>query len=148
MTGLGLIGRHLARSERGAAMVEFAIVTPLLLTMAFGVIDFGRAFYVYNLLNSVARDGARLGAAQGVAATSATIKTRIINEIVPEYRMTGATAPTAEQITVTLTGGLPSNTGNVTVTIHDYAFTPWVPVLPIAQNLTLNTSATFRREIF
>jgi hypothetical protein len=36
---------------------------------------------------------------------------------------------------------------DVTVTVQGYSFNSWTPILPLARNLTLNTSATFRREI-
>jgi hypothetical protein len=52
------------RDERGAAIVEFALVVPLLLSMLFGIAEFGVAF---NDLNS-ARSGTREGARAGVVA--------------------------------------------------------------------------------
>jgi Flp pilus assembly protein TadG len=133
------LGRRFVRGDGGAAMVEFALATPLLLTMAFGVIDFGRAFYVYNKLSSVVRDGARLGAAQGATATQATVTSRITGAILAEYDLTGARAPNVSvQVTNT----------DVVVSVQNYAFTSWLPILPIARNLTLSTTATFRREVF
>jgi Flp pilus assembly protein TadG len=107
--------------------------------MAFGVIDFGRAFYVYNKLSSVVRDGARVGAAQGATATNTTVATRITGAILAEYDLAGARAPA---VTVNVT-----NT-DVEVRIDAYPFTGWLPILPIARNLTLSTTATFRREVF
>jgi Flp pilus assembly protein TadG len=45
--------------ERGAAMVEFAIVLPLLVTLVFGIIEFGRAYNAQISLTHAAREGAR-----------------------------------------------------------------------------------------
>jgi len=53
----GTMGR-----DRGAAAVEFAIVLPLLLLLAFGIIDFGRALNAQITLTQAAREGARLDA--------------------------------------------------------------------------------------
>jgi Flp pilus assembly pilin Flp len=50
------------RDERGNAMVEFALVAPLLVVMLFGIIDFGN---VYNQLQSL-RQGVQEGARVGV----------------------------------------------------------------------------------
>ena len=133
------LGRRFVRGDGGAAMVEFALATPLLLLMAFGVIDFGRAFYVHNKLSSVVRDGARVGAAQGATATNTTVATRITGAILTEYDLAGARAPA---VTVNVT-----NT-DVEVRIDAYPFTGWLPILPIARNLKLSTTATFRREVF
>ena len=47
---------------RGAAMVEFALVAPLLFVVIFGTIDFGRAFHYWNLEQQMANEGARLAA--------------------------------------------------------------------------------------
>jgi Flp pilus assembly protein TadG len=47
--------------ERGAALVEFAIVLPILLLVVFGIIDFGVAFADYQNVRSGTREAARLG---------------------------------------------------------------------------------------
>ena len=51
--------RRLARSERGTAIVEFALIAPLLFFLVFGIIEFGRALNYYNDLTQLAGQGAR-----------------------------------------------------------------------------------------
>jgi hypothetical protein len=51
------------RDERGAAMVEFAIILPLVLLLTFGLIDFGFAFADAAGIKSATRSGARIGSA-------------------------------------------------------------------------------------
>jgi hypothetical protein len=46
-------------SQRGEAVVEFAIVALLLFTLLFGIIEFGRLFYVFNSVQEVTRRAAR-----------------------------------------------------------------------------------------
>lgn len=48
-----------ATRQRGVAAVEFAIVLPLLLMVAFGIVEFGRAMYEYDSLVKNARAAAR-----------------------------------------------------------------------------------------
>ena len=47
--------------ERGANIVEAAIVIPLLLIILVGVIDMGRAYFTYISIINAAREGARWG---------------------------------------------------------------------------------------
>lgn len=56
--------RVLGNRRRAAAIVEMAVVSPLLLTMIFGVIEFGNAFMVRQMLTNAAREGARVAAIQ------------------------------------------------------------------------------------
>jgi len=44
----------------GVALVEFAFVLPILLVLAMGMLDFGRAFHTKSLLDQAAREGARV----------------------------------------------------------------------------------------
>ncbi|MER3419286.1 MAG: pilus assembly protein TadE [Chloroflexota bacterium] len=53
--------RDLGGREHGVALVELAMVLPLLLVLVFGIIDFGRAFQTWITLTNAAREGARLG---------------------------------------------------------------------------------------
>ena len=46
-------------AQRGAAAVEFAIIAMLLFTVLFGIIEFGRLFYVINTVQEVTRRAAR-----------------------------------------------------------------------------------------
>ena len=57
-----------ARSERGAAAVEFAIIAPLLFMLIFGMLQYGLAFFQIQNLRSAAREGARVAAVRGTPA--------------------------------------------------------------------------------
>jgi len=47
------------RKQNGVAIVEFALVLPLLLILTFITTEFGRALYQYNILTKSVRDAAR-----------------------------------------------------------------------------------------
>jgi Flp pilus assembly protein TadG len=55
------------RDDCGSALVEYAIVFLLFMTMIMGAIDFGRALYTYHYLSNVTRDAARWAAVNGSA---------------------------------------------------------------------------------
>lgn len=48
--------------DRGAQLVEFALVAPLLILLLFGIIEFGWLFAQMNEIRHVAQEGARWGA--------------------------------------------------------------------------------------
>jgi len=50
--------------SRGQALVEFAIIVPIFLMIAFATIDFGVALDASIGISNAAREGARLGATQ------------------------------------------------------------------------------------
>jgi len=61
-------------SERGAELIEFALVFPLLLLVAMGIIDWGLVFTRYEVLFNAAREGARVSVLPGYAAADVTTR--------------------------------------------------------------------------
>jgi TadE-like protein len=51
--------RERRRPERGAALVEFALIAPILFAIVFGIVDFGVAYNDWIALRQGAREGAR-----------------------------------------------------------------------------------------
>jgi len=49
-------------SEKGTTMAEFAIISAIFFMIIFGIIEFGRLFYLHNALTDAARRGARYAA--------------------------------------------------------------------------------------
>ena len=58
MNGTGPLRRP--RPDSGEALVEFALVLPILLVLSLGMMDFGRAFHTKALLDQAAREGCRV----------------------------------------------------------------------------------------
>ena len=90
--GRGRPARHGALgstgNEDGAAILEFALVLPILFALLAGCFEIGRALLIYQAMNEAVRGGARLlaripdatcrpactpGVAQAVAATQAAL---------------------------------------------------------------------------
>lgn len=53
-------------ASRGAALVEFAIVVPLLIVFFLGVVDLGRALNTYMKLAQITGEGIRLAASRSL----------------------------------------------------------------------------------
>jgi Flp pilus assembly protein TadG len=142
----------LPRKNDGAAMVEFAIVAPLLFALIFGIIDFGRALFLANNLTSAVREGARLAAVQQDPTTAAS-QTAVQNAVTAYITTFGGGAPTTAP-TVTL-NQVAGQTYSITVTLAGYPFTTITPLGPVlgllsgtpATPITMPTvSAVFRWE--
>jgi Flp pilus assembly protein TadG len=56
------------KRQRGAALVEFAIIAAVFFMLLFGIIEVGRAFYIHNGLQEAVRRGARVAAVCPVTA--------------------------------------------------------------------------------
>jgi Flp pilus assembly protein TadG len=60
------------RTERGNAMIEFALSFGLLFTVFAGVFQFGYALYIYNSLESAVRAGVRYASLRTYDSATAT----------------------------------------------------------------------------
>lgn len=61
--------RRRTASERGAELVEFALVLPLLLVVFAAIVDFGFLFQRYEVVTNAAREGARIASLPGYGTT-------------------------------------------------------------------------------
>jgi Flp pilus assembly protein TadG len=52
----------LLRDSRGQSITEFALVLPLLLVLVGGIVDFGLIFFIGQVIQNAAREGARVAA--------------------------------------------------------------------------------------
>jgi Flp pilus assembly protein TadG len=64
--------------RRGTAIVEFAVVLPLLLVLLFGIIDFGWIFMVRQTLTNAAREGCRVAVLQTATAEQVANRVRSV----------------------------------------------------------------------
>ena len=63
------------RDDKGATLVEYAIVFLVFMTMLLGIADFGRALYAFHFVSSAAREGARYAMVRGCSTTSSLCPT-------------------------------------------------------------------------
>src|SRR5579859_96293 len=73
--------RH--KSQESQALIEFALVSPVLLLLIFGIIDIGRAVFYYDTINHAAREGARVAVrASGSLPTNADVLSTVSQQLV------------------------------------------------------------------
>lgn len=127
--------KKLRKSEKGQAMVEFALVLPILLLLLCGIIDFGWLYFNQLLLNNAAREGARYAAIH-----YSTYDTDWITEAEQIMRSStvGGETPTVQVVSVTpdvkatATADVPILTG----------FTSFI----LGESKTLSASCTMKIE--
>jgi Flp pilus assembly protein TadG len=123
-------------------MAEMAIVAPLLILLLFGIIEFGRAWMISNMIMHAARDGGRVAATSssrtgGTITNTAAIQTEVLNQISTVVPTTGFTV----NITQPSPSGIPMVQVQVTGTVP-YLFN----LLPGTTSFAVNRTVTFRDE--
>ena len=104
----------------GGAMIEFALVLPLLLLVTFGTIELSIALYDKAVITNASREGARAGVIfRTPAMTDEQISTIVINAS-EAHLITFGTATTPQVSVSRPNGGTAGNPLTVTVT---YDFT-------------------------
>ena len=99
------------KGQKGAAVVEFAFVLPLLMLILFGIIEFGLLFYNKQVLTNASREGARAGIAYATATEIETIvenycSNRLIRfdtDVDPNTTVAGAMGSYGQDLTVVVT---------------------------------------------
>lgn len=136
--------RSVGRGEGGQALVEFALVLPLLLALVIGVFEFGRAWNAYQVLTDAAREGAR----NAVLADPRVDSTYVVNTIkaaLARAALDPAKADIAFPNTFSVLTGEP-----LAVSIeYPYEFVFLGPLLNWATNrssITLSTTFVMRAE--
>jgi Flp pilus assembly protein TadG len=155
MNGLpatALVRRSLWACERGAELIEFALVFPTLLAVMLAIIDFGFLFQRYEVVTNAAREGARIAVLpdyQGANLTN-NVQARV-SQYLTAAGLTGTsnvTVPAAQKITVS--GGQCIWIQPVTVSYqHQFLFLG--PIIGLIggtlSDKTLNATSSMRSEI-
>ena len=93
------------RSERGAELIEFALVLPLLMFIILGLVDFGFMFQRFEAVTNAAREGARMAVLPGYA--NADVEARVRSYLTTS----GVAATTSNSSVVTTSVNIPTGGG-------------------------------------
>lgn len=129
------IGTALRRKDQeGQALVELALIVPILLLLVLGIFEFGRLLNAYMTVQHAAREGARLGT---LGATDEEIRTLVHSTAVTldPSRLTVGVAPAYGART-------PGTIMTVSVTYHFEVMVPFIDVVlgawvPISSSLSM-----------
>jgi Flp pilus assembly protein TadG len=136
--------RGLRRDRRALAAVEFALVSMMMMTWIFGMMEIARAYWTYQIIQEVAILGARCmgvisnSCASGGAYSASAAKTYMVTQA----SNLGLTLP-ASDIAVTRPANCASMPGFSSVSIN-YTFKTNVPVMiPSLSSVTLTASSCY-----
>jgi Flp pilus assembly protein TadG len=125
--------------RRGAAVVEFAIVAPVLILLILGMIEYGRLVMCQQVLTNATREGARAAVLDGATTTSVTT---VVSDFLTGSKISGAT--------ITVNPSPPSNAAfgaPVTVSVSiPFSQVSWLPTPMFLGSKTLTASTVMRRE--
>lgn len=125
-------------NDRGATLLEFALVATVFLTVMFGVIEFGRCLWTHNALSDAARRGARYAVNHPESDVSAVQNVAVYGD------PSGGTKPLVDNLTTDNVAVKYSNyklgEGTVSVSITGYQFTFAVPL--VGTTLTMPAYST------
>lgn len=137
--------------ERGAAIIEVALTLPLLLLVAVGIFEFGRAYQTSQVLTNAAREGARVAILPNQAADAAESRVRTYLQ---QGGLVSDTSVGVAISSVQLSMGAAGNASGSRVTVT-YPFT-FIVLQPVAQlvvagsmtgaPITLTARAEMRNE--
>jgi Flp pilus assembly protein TadG len=112
--------------------------------VVLGMIEFGRAIMVEQVLTNAARTGARLAILDSPTPTASTVKTSVVSYL------QSCGIPGATTTNVTLNPTEPSTAKNgdsITVTVQiPYSSVTWLPTPQFLGAKTLQVSCVMRRE--
>jgi Flp pilus assembly protein TadG len=136
------------RSEGGGVAVEFAILLPVFLLLVFGIVDFGHAWYMKQLVSNASREGARYGTRYTTNAAGTHILPTALSPTIASWITTQYTSllPSDANLQVTPGGaGYTSGTAGtdlsvqVTATKHWWVVGSLVPGLGSSVNVNSTT---------
>lgn len=133
------------RKESGAAMVEMALVTPLLLILVLGIIEFGWLFGQFNDIRHAVRETARYAA---VSNPNRVGDPEVEQEDLEDLACSALSIPTGAAVELSvqsLGSGDVGDSGTVTITAEIPSLTN-APIVSLFLPDDLANSAEFRIE--
>lgn len=141
--------RDRLRVARGAELIEFALVLPVMLLILAGILDMGFLFNNYAVVTNAAREGARMAAVPGWA--EADVKARVNKYIAGAGLQLAGVTTSVQPVAIDVGGGRSVNGVKVVVS-YPYTYLILGPVATMIQrgsisNITVQAAATMRAEI-
>ena len=134
MHSVQVLGRRLRADESGQALAEFALIMPVLFLLIAGIMGFGRAWNLQQVVVDASREGARTAVVQNPATADSATGVAAVRHVI-NLRLRSAAVDTTTA-TITLAGKWRS-TGD---SMHVFVNVPYkLPLLSVLMNWALGT---------
>lgn len=142
---------RLRRDTKGAALLEMALTLPMMLMVAAGIFEFGRAYQTWQIITNAAREGARIAVLPGTTDTmvSDRVKTYMSDGQLSDY----AAATVAIKRDATIAMGASTATASKITISYPFTFVVLQPISKLINPssalgapLTMSVSALMRNE--
>jgi Flp pilus assembly protein TadG len=142
---------RLRRDTRGAALLEMALALPMMLLIAAGIFEFGRAYQTWQIITNAAREGARIAVLPGT--TDSMVTTRVRTYMSDGLLSDSAAATVAIQRDATISMGAGTATASRITISYPFTFVVLQPISKLINPsstlgapLTMSVSALMRNE--
>ena len=143
----GLRLAHSVRRRRGATLVEFGLVVPVMFLFIFGLIEFGRIVMVKQSVTNAAREGCRT-AVLATTTSENDVDTAVRNHL--QSVISNSTDPTKLRVDITpdSLAGITSGTSIDVEVAVNYTEISWLPgnFMGLLGNPIISARATQERE--
>lgn len=134
-------------SERGAVLVEFALVLPLLLLLLLGTVEFGRAFNYWIDENHLANVAARWAAVDKNPGSGGNLQKSILEEADTAQLKEGDGTSGPAQVCIEFLGNQEVGEPVKATVSYDFHWMPYISeALGGITSTTITGSATMRME--
>jgi Flp pilus assembly pilin Flp len=134
--------RFLKRT-RGAAIIEFALVVPILFMVVWGIISFSRAYQRLNALSSSLREGARVASTLDSLTSLASRRGQVNSRINSFSLAFGYQVDTTRVVINAVAVGVG---GEVSVNVVNYPIFSGLSFVGGLSSITVSRDAVFRCE--
>lgn len=134
------VGRFF-RKDRGAAIIEFALVVPILFLLVWGILSFSRAYQRMNALTSSLREGARVASTLDSIVTHAATRVPQVKAAVHNFSTAFGFTVDTSQLVVDATSGT-----DVRVRVVNYPIFAGLNFIGGLSAITISREAIFRCE--
>src|SRR5215468_466250 len=104
-----LIGGQMKREQRGATVVEAALIVPILLLFLIGILEFGRAYNEYQVLTNAAREACRYAVAPAAGNNGALPATTAVQQVATDWLNSAGISPSSPPAVSTVSCGTFTN---------------------------------------